>query len=250
MSDAKNVDRVVLVTGATRGIGKGIAEFFAEAGYSVVCCSTNQEKSEKMSAALIEKYNVKSIGLSGDVGDFDVAKNIIDETVQQFGQIDVLVNNAGITKDNLLLRMGESDWNDVIRVNLNSVYNFSKNAIRYMIKKRFGRIINITSVVGVMGNAGQSNYAASKGGVISFTKSLAKEVGARGVTCNAIAPGFIETDMISTLPEQYINNIIKQIPQQRLGAVEDIANCALYLASSEASYVTGQTINVDGGMLM
>ena len=198
-------DKTVVITGASRGIGRSIAECFANEGANIAICSTNDAKAKEIAKEISTQYNVQAFGKGVDIRAFDSVSEFIKDVVDQFGQIDVLVNNAGITKDNLLLRLDETDWNDVIETNLNSIFNTTKSVIKYMLKKKYGRIINISSVVGLMGNPGQSNYAASKAGMIAFTKSIAKEYGKKNITINAVAPGFIQTDMIETLPKEYLD---------------------------------------------
>lgn len=243
-------DKVVIVTGSRRGIGYHIAKAFAAEKAHVVICSTTQEGSETVAKELAETYQIQTLGLKTDVGNFKEVQNLVEKTQEKFGKIDILINNAGVTRDNLLLRMDEEQWDTVIQTNLNSVFYATKAVIRQMLKQKYGRIINISSVVGVMGNAGQSNYAAAKAGIIGFTKSIAKEYGAKGITCNAVAPGFIRSDMTASLPKEYLDNIIAMLPQKRLGKPEDVASVVLFLASDGADYITGQVINVDGGMVM
>ncbi len=243
-------DKVVVVTGGSRGIGFQIADSFAARGATVVVCATQQARCDQVATELREKYGVVTRGIQVNVAVFEEVEAMVKSVVAGFGRIDVMVNNAGITKDNLLLRMSQDDWNDVINTNLTSIFNTTKAVIRPMLKQKYGRIINMSSVVGVMGNPGQTNYAASKAGMIGFSKSIAKEVGAKGITCNVIAPGFIETDMIESLPKDYLDNIMGQIPLKRLGSSVDVANAVLFLASDLASYITGQVLNVDGGLLM
>lgn len=247
----ENLRKVALVTGATRGIGKEIVYTLAENGYDVsVNYRTKTAEVEEMKKEIEEKFNVRCAVVQGDVGSFEDAENIVKETIEKLGKIDVLVNNAGITKDNLLMRMSKEDFEAVINVNLIGTFNVTKNVISSMVKQRSGRIINISSVVGVSGNAGQTNYSASKAGIIGFTKSLAKEVASRNILVNAVAPGFISTDMTSVLSDTVKENINSQIPLKRMGNSKDIANVVKFLASEESSYITGQVINVDGGMLM
>lgn len=198
----------------------------------------------------IEKFNVKCMAIQGDVSDFEDAKNMVEIIIEKFGKIDVLVNNAGITKDMLIMRMKKEDFEDVINVNLIGTFNVTKNVIPYMMKQRSGKIINLSSVVGLSGNAGQTNYSASKAGIIGFTKSLAKELGSRNILVNAVAPGFIETDMTNILKDEVKEEISKNIPLKRIGTVNDVANVIKFLASDDSSYITGQVINIDGGMLM
>lgn len=243
-------DKVAIVTGGSRGIGLSIVEKLSEAGANVVICSTNQTKSEEVAQIISEKYSTNSIGVQADVSSFESCENLIKVVIEKYGKIDILINNAGITKDNLLLRMKPEEFTDVINTNLTSVFNTVKLAIKPMLKKKSGKIINISSVVGLIGNPGQANYAASKSGMFGFSKSVAKEFGTKGITCNCVAPGFIETDMIKTLPEDYLNNIINEIPLKRLGSVEDVANMVLFLASDLSNYITGQVFAVDGGIQM
>ena len=235
------MNKVALITGATRGIGKQIALTLAKEQYDIVINyrSENEELSEVKKE--IEANNVKCITVKGDVSNFKDCENMIKEAIEEFGQIDVLVNNAGMTKD---------DFEKVINVNLVGTFNMSKNVIPYMMKKRNGRIINISSVVGISGNAGQTNYAASKAGIIGFTKSLAKEVASRNILVNAVAPGFIETSMTAVLKDEIKEEIAKQIPLKRMGTPEDVANVVSFLVSEKSNYITGQVINIDGGMLM
>jgi 3-oxoacyl-[acyl-carrier protein] reductase len=239
-----------IITGSTRGIGRNIAEKLASSGANVVITGTRQEKCDEVAREIQEKYKVKTLAIQTDVSNLESIQTLISKTIEELGSIQILVNNAGITKDNLLLRMKPEDFDSVIQTNLNSVFYSTKTCLRPMLKQRYGRIINVTSIVGIMGNAGQGNYAASKAGVIGFTKSIAKEVGAKGITINAVAPGFIETDMIKSLPEEYINNIISSIPLKRLGTPDDVSNLVAFLASDLASYITGQAITVGGGILM
>jgi 3-oxoacyl-[acyl-carrier protein] reductase len=243
-------DNVAIITGGARGIGLGIAETYAKEGCSVVICDIAEDASVKAAQDIASKYNVKTLGIKTDVSNFEETKELAAKVQKEFGRIDILVNNAGITRDNLLLRMTPDDWDKVININLNSVFNCTKNVIRTMLKQKSGKIINMASVVGVMGNPGQANYSASKAGIIGFTKTIAKEFGAKGISCNAIAPGFIQTDMIESLPKEYIDNIISAVPQKRLGSIQDVANVALFLACDLGAYLTGQVINVDGGMVM
>lgn len=241
--------KVALITGATRGIGKGIAEMYAQQGAKVAFTYAGSvDKAKELEAALSSVTQIK--GYQSDASDYDAAQKLVEEVMAEFGQIDILVNNAGITKDNLLLRMSKEDWDQVIKVNLDSVFNLTKAVIKPMMKARSGSIINMTSVVGVKGNAGQANYAASKAGVIGFTKSVALELGSRNIRCNAIAPGFIETEMTAVLDEKTVQGWREGVPLKRGGQPEDIANACVFFGSDMASYITGQTLNVDGGMLM
>lgn len=243
-------DKVSIVTGASRGIGRAIAEKLASLGSDVVVVSTKKEVSDQVAKEIADKYKVKTSGFGVDVADFDQVNDMVKEILVQYEKVDILINNAGITKDNLMLRMNKDDWDSVINVNLSSVFNCTKAVLRPMLKKKYGRIINISSVVGVMGNAGQANYSASKAGIIGFTKSIAREFGAKGITCNAIAPGFILTEMIESLPKDYLDNIIESVPQKRIGKVDEVADVVSFIASDLSAYMTGQVLNVDGGMCM
>lgn len=244
------MNKVAFVTGATRGIGKSIALKLASCGYDIAINyrTENDDLTELLNE--IKGFNVRCIAVCGDVSDFEACTNMIKQIISEFGKIDVLVNNAGITRDMLLMRMKESDFTDVIDVNLVGTFNITKNVIPYMMKQKNGRIINISSVVGITGNAGQTNYSASKAGIIGFTKSLAKEVGSRNILVNAVAPGFIQTDMTDILKEEIKMELIKNIPLKRFGNATDVANVVKFLASEESSYITGQVINIDGGMVM
>lgn len=244
------MSKVAFVTGATRGIGKSIALKLASCGYDIAINyrTENDDLTELLNE--IKGSNVRCIAVCGDVSDFEACTNMIKQIISEFGKIDVLVNNAGITRDMLLMRMKESDFTDVIDVNLVGTFNITKNVIPYMMKQKNGRIINISSVVGITGNAGQTNYSASKAGIIGFTKSLAKEVGSRNILVNAVAPGFIQTDMTDILKDEIKQELIKNIPLKRFGNATDVANVVKFLASEESSYITGQVINIDGGMVM
>jgi len=242
--------KVAIITGASRGIGKGIAEVFADQGATIAFTyASSDEKARAFEAELAAK-GVKAKGYKSDAADFNAAQTLVDEVVAEFGTVDILVNNAGITRDTLLMRMSEEQWDDVLRVNLKSVFNLTKAVIKPMLKARSGSIINMTSIVGVTGNAGQANYAASKAGMIGFTKSVAQELGSRNIRCNAIAPGFIETEMTEKLDQKVVEEWRNTIPLKRGGTPLDIANTTLYLASELSSYVTGQTLHVCGGMHM
>lgn len=238
--------KIVLVTGASRGIGKAIAEGFARLGAKVCGTATSENGAQKISEYLGE--NGKGFVLN--VASQESIDICLAQIKESFGDIDVLVNNAGITRDNLLMRMKDEEWDDIITTNLSSVYRLSKAVLRPMMKKRNGRIVSITSVVGLMGNAGQCNYSAAKAGILGFTKSLAKEVASRGITVNAVAPGFIATDMTGALTDEQKEAIMKEVPCGKLGKPEDIANAVLFLASDESAYITGETISVNGGMYM
>jgi len=239
------------ITGAARGIGKEIAIKMAKEGYDVAINyrSLNDEL-EKLKTEIETNFDVKCALVQGDVSKFEDAERMVKETVEQLGKIDVLVNNAGITKDGLLMRMAKEDFESVVNINLIGTFNVTRNVIPLMIKQKSGRIINISSVVGVTGNAGQTNYSASKAGIIGFTKSLAREVASRNILVNAVAPGFIATDMTNVLTDAQKEGINSQIPLKRMGTATDVANLVNFLASEEASYITGQIINVDGGMVM
>ncbi len=243
-------DQVAVVTGSSRGIGAATAIKLAEEGADVVVNYNNDKDSAEQTAQKIRDLGRKALVIQGNVAEMDDAKNLIKSTVKEFDKIDILINNAGITKDGLLLRMKEKDFNDVINVNLQGTFNCTKQAIRYMMKQRHGKIVNLSSVVGLMGNAGQSNYSASKAGIVGFTKSVAREVSKRGINVNAVAPGYINTDMTEELPAKVKEDMLKNIPLDRFGEVEDVANVIMFLVSPLANYVNGQTINIDGGMLM
>jgi 3-oxoacyl-[acyl-carrier protein] reductase len=242
--------KVALVTGASRGIGRAIALALAAQGADVAVNYAGSEAAAKEVAAEIEAMGRKAFVIQADIASTEASTAMVDAVVKEFGRIDVLVNNAGITRDGLLMRMKEEDWDAVITTNLKGVFNCTKAAIKYMMKQKSGNIVNISSIVGVMGNAGQANYCAAKAGVIGFTKATAKEVAARGIRVNAIAPGFIKTDMTSVLSEKVVEAMLAGIPLNRLGETEDIAKAVLFLASSDANYITGQTLHVDGGMVM
>jgi 3-oxoacyl-[acyl-carrier protein] reductase len=240
-------EKLVLVTGASRGIGRAIALTLGNAGATVIGTATSEEGANKISKIFTEN-NILGKGMMLNVTDNEQISELLKSITAEYGSVDILVNNAGITRDNILVRMKEDEWDDIINTNLSSVYRMSKAVLRGMIKKRSGRIISITSVVGAMGNAGQSNYAAAKAGIMGFTKSLAREVGVRGITVNAIAPGFIQTDMTDKLPEDQKVALASQIPMARLGTVDEIAQSVLFLASESGSYITAQTLHVNGGM--
>ena len=244
------MDKVALVTGAARGIGKQIAITLAKEGYNIALNYRTNTDSIVELKNQIENFGVECLLVQGDVSVFEDTERIANETFEKFGRINVLVNNAGITKDMLLLRMKPEDFMNVIDVNLVGTYNMTKNVSGYMMKAREGRIINVSSVVGISGNAGQSNYSASKAGIIGFTKSLAKELASRNILVNAVAPGFIETDMTNVLKDEVKEKIAEQIPLRREGKAEEVANVVKFLASDDSSYITGQVINIDGGMLM
>ena len=240
-------EKLVLVTGASRGIGKAIALTLGKSGATVIGTATSDEGASNISQIFAEN-NILGKGMMLNVTDNEQISELLKSITADYGSVDILVNNAGITRDNILVRMKESEWDDIINTNLSSVYKMSKAVLRGMIKKRSGRIISITSVVGSMGNAGQSNYAAAKAGIMGFTKSLAREVGVRGITVNAVAPGFIKTDMTDSLSDEQKEALASQIPLARLGTVDEIAQSVLFLAGESGSYITAQTLHVNGGM--
>lgn len=242
-------NKVALITGATRGIGKGIAEQFAKHGANIAFTYVSSEEKALALEKELAACGIKAKGYKSDAGNFNAAEELVNAVVAEFGTVDVLVNNAGITRDTLLMRMSEQQWDEVINANLKSVFNLTKAIQKPMLKARKGSIINMSSVVGVKGNAGQSNYAASKAGIIGFTKSIALELGSRNIRCNAIAPGFIETEMTGALDEKVIQQWRDSIPLKRGGTAEDVANLTLFLASDMSAYITGQCINICGGML-
>lgn len=241
--------KVALVTGAAQGIGKAIALLLAEKGADVVVSDINLEKAQE-TAKEIEEKGRRSIALKVNVADPDEVEQMVETIIERFSRIDILVNNAGITRDRLLLRMSHEDWDAVLDVNLKGVFNCTKSVIKYMSKQRSGKIVNIASVVGLMGNVGQANYAASKAGVIGFTKTVAREFAQRGININAIAPGYIQTPMTEVLPEKVKEELMKLIPMGRLGQPEDVAQAVLFLVSEASNYVTGQVLNVNGGIYM
>ena len=241
--------KVAIVTGGSRGIGKAICQSFAENGCDVAFTYNNSKESAENLATELNKLGVKAKAYKSDASSFDDASKLVDDVINDFGNIDVLVNNAGIKKDNLLMRMDKEDFDSVINTNLSSVFNLTKSSIRTFLKQRSGSIINISSVVGVKGNAGQSNYSASKAGIIGFSKSVALELGSRNIRSNVIAPGFIETDMTDSLSEDVINSWKESIPLKRGGNPSDVGNACVFLASDLSSYITGQVLHVDGGML-
>ena len=240
-------DKVAIVTGSTQGIGKAVAEAFAREGATVIILGRDGKKAEGVKAGLAAK-GLKAESHSCDVTNTQNVQEIVTKILDKYKRVDILINNAGITKDNLLLRMSEEDWDAVVAVNLKGLFNCTKAVAKPMLKAKNGRIINISSIIGITGNTGQANYAATKAGIIGFTKSIAKELASRGITVNAIAPGYIQTDMTAQLDEKAQQALITQIPLGTLGTPEDIANTCLFLASDKANYITGQTIVVDGGM--
>lgn len=242
-------DKVALITGGGRGIGRSIALLFAKEGADIVIWDVNMEEAQK-TCSEIEVYGRKSLALGVDVTSYPKVEEAVNKILDKFAKVDILVNNAGITKDNLLLRMTEADWDAVIAVNLKGTFNCIKAISRPMVKQRSGRVINIASIIGIIGNPGQANYSASKAGIIALTKTTAKELSSRNINVNAIAPGFIQTDMTAKLPEELKQKMLAAIPLGKLGCPEDIAAGCLFLASEDANYITGQTIVIDGGMVM
>ena len=241
--------KVAIVTGGSRGIGKAICQSFAENGCDVAFTYNNSKESAENLANELNDMGVKAKAYKSDASSFDDSSKLVDDVISDFGKIDILVNNAGIKKDNLLMRIDKEDFDTVVNTNLSSVFNLTKSSIRTFLKQRSGSIINISSVVGVKGNAGQSNYSASKAGIIGFSKSVALELGSRNIRSNVIAPGFIETDMTESLPEDVINSWKESIPLKRGGNPSDVGNACVFLASDLSSYITGQVLHVDGGML-
>jgi 3-oxoacyl-[acyl-carrier protein] reductase len=244
-------DKTVLITGASRGIGKGIAELFAKNGANIAFTyASSVEKAAAFEKELNANYGIKARGFQSNAADFEGSQKLAEEVIAEFETIHCLINNAGITRDTLMMRMSEEQWDAVMNTNLKSAFNLTKGMLRHFLGNREGSIINISSIVGITGNAGQANYAASKAGLIGFTKSIAKELGARNVRCNAIAPGFIETEMTESLDEEVKKTWISTIPLKRGGSTEDVGNACLFLASDLSKYITGQTLNVCGGMVM
>jgi 3-oxoacyl-[acyl-carrier protein] reductase len=242
-------NKTAIITGASRGIGKAISHQLAKSGANVICVSRHIEDLEKV-ASEIRDEGYSALAIAGDISDYESFANLVKKSVDEFKTVDILVNNAGITRDGLIMRMQEKDWDAVIEINLKGAFNGIKAVVRSMMKQRFGRIINISSVVGITGNAGQSNYSASKAGLIGLTKASAKELASRGITVNCVAPGYIETDMTSQLSVDVKNALVKQIPLGRIGQGQEVAYLVQYLCSDEAGYITGQTFTIDGGMVM
>lgn len=241
-------NKTAIVTGSAKGIGKGIATEFARQGAKVVINYCGSKEAALETVEEIKAFGGKAIPYQADISDYEMSKKMMDDIIKEYGKIDILVNNAGITRDNLILRMSESEFDDVIRTNLKGTFNCIKHVTKYMLKNKSGKIINISSISGVNGIAGQANYSASKAGIIGLTKSFAKEMSSKGININAIAPGFIETDMTKVLNDKYVEEIVKTIPSKRVGRPEDIAKAALFLASDMSDYITGQTLMVDGGL--
>ncbi|MCX7914203.1 MAG: 3-oxoacyl-[acyl-carrier-protein] reductase [Thermodesulfovibrionales bacterium] len=241
--------QVAIVTGGGRGIGKAISIALAKRGVNVVVVGTNLETASE-TASNLQNIGVKSIAVQADVAKHADVKNIFDSTLSEFGKVDILVNNAGITRDSLIIRMKDEEWDRVIDVNLKGTFLCSREAVKAMLKQKYGRIINISSIVGFMGNIGQANYSASKAGIIGLTKTIAKEYANRGITVNAIAPGFITTSMTESIPENIKNEMLRSIPMGRFGTTDDVAHAVVFLASPEAGYITGQVLHVNGGMYM
>jgi 3-oxoacyl-[acyl-carrier protein] reductase len=242
-------DKVVIITGGARGIGKEISLTFSREGANVCICDVSEQILEETTREL-QSLGRQTIGFKTDVTNFPQVAEMVQKVLDKFAKIDILINNAGITRDNILVRMKEEEWDAVLNVNLKGTFNCTKAVSKVMVKQRSGKIVNIASIIGLMGNAGQSNYAASKGGIISFTKSIAKELASRNINVNAIAPGFIKTDMTARLPEEIQQSMLKMIPLNRFGEPSDVANLALFLVSESARYITGHVIQVDGGMVM
>lgn len=241
-------NKVAIVTGGSRGIGEAIALKFAEHGANVAFTYVSSQQRAQEVEEKLKQFGVKAKGYQSDAGDFAASEKLVQDVLTDFGTVDILVNNAGISRDNLLLRVSPEQWNEVIQANLNSVFNLTKHVLKPMMKARQGSIINMSSIVGLQGNAGQAAYAASKAGIVGFTKSVARELGSRNIRCNVIAPGFIETDMTHKLQEDQTNNWVQSIPLQRVGKPEDVAQVALFLASDMSAYITGQTLSVCGGL--
>lgn len=243
-------NKIALITGGTRGLGRSIAEKLAEQKVKIVVTGTNKERAEEAASEISSTYNVEALGLQHDVSSEESTKKVVKCIIDKFKRIDILVNNAGITSDGLMMMMKKENWDKVININLTGAFNCTKFVSKHMLKQKSGTIVNITSVVGITGNTGQANYSASKAGLIGFTKTVARELADRGITVNAIAPGYISTDMTSKLPDKVSQEILSQIPMKAYGSPEAVANAVLFLASNMSNYITGQVINVDGGMVM
>ena len=242
-------NKIAIVTGASQGIGKTVSELFSKSGAHVVCIARNEEKIKNLANTIAKNGHSASYNTC-DISDDELIQNTFKSIINDYGKIDILINNAGITRDSLVLRMKNNQWDDVLNTNLKGAFYATRSVLKSMMKNRYGRIINITSIVGLQGNSGQSNYSASKAGLIGFSQSVAKEVASRGITINCIAPGWIETEMTNDLPQNIKSEIIKNIPIGKTGTTEDIAYTALFLASKESKYITGQTITVDGGRII
>jgi len=242
--------KTVLVTGGTRGIGLGIIKKFAENGADIAFTFLSSVEKALALEKELSAYGIRARGYQSDASDYTAAEKLVDDIIKDFGDLNIVVNNAGITKDNLLMRMSEQQWDEVLQTNLKSIFNLSKFAVKPMMKAKYGVFINLSSIVGINGNAGQANYSASKAGIIGFSKSLAKELGSRNIRCNVVAPGFIATEMTGELDPKVLEQWQQAIPLKRPGTAEDVANLCLFLASDQASYITGQVIQVDGGLLM
>lgn len=250
MIDLDLNNKIALITGGTRGLGRAIAEKLAEQKVKIVVTGTNKERAEEAASEISSAYNVETLGLQQDVSSEESTKEVVKCIINKFKRIDILVNNAGITSDGIMMMMKKENWDKVININLTGAFNSTKFVSKHMLKQKSGTIVNITSVVGITGNSGQANYSASKAGLIGFTKTVARELADRGITVNAIAPGYISTDMTSKLPDKVSREILSQIPMKAYGSPEAVANAVLFLASNMSNYITGQVINVDGGMVM
>lgn len=250
MYDLGLSNKIALITGGTRGLGRAIAEKLAEEKVTVVITGTNEDRAKQVANEISLTYNIETLGLKHDVSSEESTKEVVKAIVEKFKRIDILVNNAGITNDGLMMTMKKENWDNVLSVNLTGAFNCTKFVSKQMLKQKSGRIVNITSVVGITGNVGQANYSASKAGLIGFTKTVAKELAERGITVNAIAPGYISTDMTSTLSDKVTEEMLSKIPMKAYGKPEAVANSVLFLASNLSEYITGQVINVDGGMVM
>ncbi|WP_411680927.1 3-oxoacyl-[acyl-carrier-protein] reductase [Clostridium thailandense] len=250
MIDLELTDKVALITGGTRGLGRAIAERLAEEKVKVIVTGVNEERAKQTASEISSMYNVETLGLKHDVSSENSTKEVVKSIIEKFKKIDILINNAGVTSDGLMMTMKKENWDKVLNVNLTGAFNCTKFVSKHMLKQRSGKIVNITSVVGITGNVGQANYAASKAGLIGFTKTVAKELADRGITVNAVAPGYISTDMTSILSDKVTEEMLSKIPMKAYGKPEAVANSVLFLVSNMSQYITGQVINVDGGMVM
>jgi 3-oxoacyl-[acyl-carrier protein] reductase len=250
MSDLGLTDKIALITGGTRGLGRAIAEKLAEEKVKVVVTGTNEDRAKQAANEISLAYNIETLGLKHDVSSEESTKEVVKCIIDKFKRIDILVNNAGITSDGIMMMMKKENWDKVLNINLTGAFNCTKFVSKHMLKRKSGSIVNITSVVGITGNVGQANYSASKAGLIGFTKTVARELADRGITVNAIAPGYISTDMTSTLSDKISQEILSKIPMKTYGSPESVANAVLFLVSNMSQYITGQVINVDGGMVM